>query len=68
MLGDAVAKALEAVGVSEQSVSRWLGGSCGGCRERREKLNMLHGWAMRVVSGRVAGARDYLMQILGEES
>ena len=62
--GDAVKKALEAVGVTEERVSAWLGRPCG-CRERREKLNALGLWARRVLAGRAERAREFLEGIMG---
>lgn len=52
-LGDAVHKALELVGVTEDRVARWLGHSCAGCKRRQEKLNELGWWAGRVLKGKV---------------
>lgn len=50
-LGDMVAGALKAVGITEQKVKKWLGHPCG-CAERQEKLNRLGDWALGVVTGR----------------
>ena len=50
-LGDVIEKALSAVGVTEERVTKALGRPCG-CKERREKLNRLSLWAARVVTGR----------------
>lgn len=63
-LGDRIGQALAAVGVTPDLVSTWLGVDCG-CEERRAKLNALGVWASRVAAGRVAGARGYLLGILG---
>lgn len=46
-LGDRVTAALAAVGVTEAGVSAWLNRPCG-CKERREKLNLLGAWASRL--------------------
>jgi hypothetical protein len=62
-LGGAVGKALNAVGVTPDRVTAWLGKPCG-CRERKERLDALGFWAGRVVRGRLAGAREYLERIL----
>lgn len=62
-LGDRVARALEAVGVTKDRVSAWLGDCC--CEERRQKLNQLDLWARRVISGKIGRAREYLERIIG---
>ena len=49
-LGDNVAAALALVGVTEESVSAWMGAPCK-CGERKRKLNEIGSWAMRVLSG-----------------
>lgn len=41
--GDQLATALEAVGVTKERVSAWLGKPCG-CPERQAKLNRLGAW------------------------
>lgn len=50
-LGDAVAAALGAVGVTEERVSAWLGAPCA-CAERKEKLNEFS----RRLAGYVSGS------------
>lgn len=62
-LGDAVSKALAAVGVTEERVSAALGRPCG-CKARREKLNRLGTWAARVLSGKTEDAQKYLDEII----
>lgn len=42
-LGDAVERALAAVGITQTRVQKWLG-VCG-CEERKQKLNRLGRWA-----------------------
>lgn len=64
MLGDEVERALESVGVTPQSIYRWLGVSCGGCKERRDKMNALHAWAVRIAKGKVEKAKEYLERIM----
>jgi hypothetical protein len=59
MLGDAVSAALAAAGADAERVSRWLGRDCG-CEERRQRLNALHSWAVRVLRGRREKALEYL--------
>jgi len=49
-LGDKVASALSAVGITEERVAAWLGGECG-CAERRAKLNRLGAWATSFFTG-----------------
>ncbi len=62
-LGDAVAKAIGLVGITEERVSSLLGKPCG-CSGRREKLNQLGRWAARVVRGKVEGAIGYFEEIV----
>ena len=64
MLGDTVENALSLVGISSKLVERWLGRPCNGCVERREKLNQLHLWVNRVVSGKTEQAVEYLNKIM----
>lgn len=66
MLGDAVERALEAVGITKDRVERFVGGPCG-CEERRQKLNALHAWAAGVLSGRTEGAERYLERLTEQE-
>lgn len=66
MLGDALSEALGAVGLTEERVSGWLGRPCG-CKERREKLNMLNLWAAGVASGKLEKAGHYLLKLMSEE-
>ena len=49
-LGDAVERALHAVGITHDRVSRWLGTECG-CEERKQRLNQLGAWASRWLRG-----------------
>lgn len=63
-LGDVVGQALAAVGIDEERVERWLGKPCN-CKDRRERLNALHGWAKRITMGRIESAANYLDKILG---
>jgi hypothetical protein len=65
MLGDMLSKALGSVGVTEERVSAFLGRPCR-CRERRERLNRLTSWAIRVVSGKATDAKKHLDDILGD--
>lgn len=64
MLGDRVEQALNVVGISSKRVEQWLGRPCLGCKERKEKLNQLHHWVNRVLSGGVSKAEDYLDRII----
>jgi hypothetical protein len=52
MLGDLIHKALKTCGITDDRVAQWLGKSCSGCKERRDKLNRLTWWAIRVLSGK----------------
>jgi hypothetical protein len=65
MLGDRVKAALEACGITEAAVARLLGGSCGGCPERRAALNALDLWARRVLAGKKKNAVEHLSALIG---
>lgn len=56
--GDQVKESLEAVGITGEHLSAWLGVPCG-CEERRQKLNQLHNWTRRILAGKVEKAREY---------
>lgn len=64
MLGDNVAKALATIGVTDGTLTAWLGIHCG-CGERREKLNSLDKWARRVLAGKTEAAVAHLRSIMG---
>lgn len=61
-LGDSIAAALSLVGVTPQFVERWIGECC--CKKRQERLNILGNWAVRVISGKVDKAAEYLEKIV----
>lgn len=63
LLGDQVEAALTKVGITKERVSRWLGADCN-CEERKQKLNNLHAWAKRVISGKTDKAEEYLDKIM----
>lgn len=63
MLGDSITKALDAVGVTEDRVTQWLGVPCR-CAEYREKLNALELWARRVAARKFADAKHWLERML----
>jgi len=63
-LGDAVERALAAVGVTPERVERWIGKPCG-CRERKAKLNRLGQWLARRLAGRPGGKAE-LEDVMGE--
>jgi hypothetical protein len=48
-LGDRLASGLEAIGITEERVRKWVG-DCG-CKERKERLNRLGRWISSLVSG-----------------
>jgi hypothetical protein len=64
LLGDAVREALSRLDITPQKVERWVGKPCG-CKNRQEKLNSLHRWA--IVSLRVTKekAGEWLRGIMG---
>ena len=66
LLGDAVEKALASVGVTKERVERWLGRPCQ-CQKRQRKLNALHIWARRLVSGKEKDASGSLDAIMGSD-
>lgn len=51
MLGESIQRALELVGITEERVSRWVGGECG-CKDRKERLDRLGVWAWRILRGK----------------
>ncbi len=63
MLGSKIEFTLSSLGLTSDRVERWLGRPCG-CRERREQLNALSAWAVRVLSGKVEKAKEHLEAIL----
>lgn len=65
-LGDFVEQALSKVGITSERVESFLGRPCG-CKQRRDKLNRLHSWARRVISGKTDDAERHLNNIIGEE-
>lgn len=67
MIGDLIAQALAQVGITEERVSRWIGSPCN-CRARKDKLNALSFWAVRVLKGQTDQALDYLRRLLDDES
>lgn len=62
-LGDAVAKALAAVGVTKERVERWVGGPCG-CLERQHKLNLVSSWAWGTLRHKFTDARTVFEEML----
>lgn len=66
MLGDVIEGALMRVGLTKERFERWLGRPCG-CEARQQKLNRLHAWAARVVSGKVERAEEHLIKLTEEE-
>ncbi len=62
-LGDALEKALAAVGITSERVERLLGFPCG-CKWRRDKLNALDNWARRILSGKTEDAEKHLDDLL----
>ena len=62
-LGNHISQALSLVGLTEESVSHWLGKPCK-CAERREKLNELGLWARQAIRSRREDAARWLRGIL----
>lgn len=65
MLGTLIESALSTIGITSERVEKWLGAPCG-CQERRDKLDQISHWAIRIVKGKVSNAREYLSGIIGE--
>ena len=66
-LGDIIESALSTVGLSPQKVEQWIGQPCG-CEERKQKLNALGYWANRILKGKIDKAKQYLEEIINEDS
>lgn len=64
-LGDAIEKALKLLYLSPEKVSRWLGAPCN-CEARKQKLNALGYWAVRVISGKVDKHSEHLDDIIND--
>ncbi len=64
-LGDIVESALTKIGITSARVSRWLGHTCTGCKERQSKLNRLSRWAKRVLRGKSADPKQDLDKLTG---
>jgi hypothetical protein len=67
LLGDILESALSKVGITKERVSKWIGQDCG-CSERKEKLNRLHAWAKRVLSGKTEDAEKHLNEITEDQT
>lgn len=65
-MGDAIGEALDHIGITQDRVSEWLG-DCG-CEERKQKLNSLGIWAVRYLSGKRDGMKDFLDKLMGADS
>lgn len=65
LLGDHIEEALTSVGITSDRVSKFLGRPCG-CKERKEKLNRLHAWAIRVMGGHVEEGKKDIEEMLNE--
>ena len=57
-------QALSVAGVTPERVEQWLGQPCGGCKERKEKLNQLELWVRRVLHGKVENAKQFLERMM----
>lgn len=62
-LGDLISKALAAVNITEERVTKALGRPCG-CKEKREMMNRLSAWAARIGQGKTEDAEKYLNEII----
>jgi hypothetical protein len=63
-LGDVIERALSLIGVTKDRVEKWVGGPCG-CEIRKQRMNSLGSWAIRVLSGKKERAETYLNGIIG---
>jgi hypothetical protein len=50
-LGDKIESALNSLGITKDRVEKFVGGPCG-CEERKQRLNQLGWWALRVIKGK----------------
>lgn len=57
-LGDMVASALSAVGITEERVKAVLGRECG-CKRRKELLNSLSFWARQKEAGEMTAEQEH---------
>lgn len=64
LLGDALAKAIETVGIDKVDVEAFLGEECG-CGDRQEKLNALDRWARQSVKETAEAAKTFFQKITG---
>lgn len=65
LLGDFIEQALNKVGITPEKVEKFTGRPCS-CKRRRDKLNQLHSWAARVISGKTEDAKEHLEKIIGD--
>lgn len=65
LIGDQIEQALTAVGITSDRVSKFIGRPCG-CHERKERLNRLYAWAIRVMGGHVEEGKKDIEEMLNE--
>jgi hypothetical protein len=66
-LGDHVETALTSLGITKERVEKFVGRPCG-CAERRERLNALGRWAVRILQGKTDRAEEFLDEIIEGQS
>lgn len=62
--GEAIGRALDSVGISQERFELWLGEPCN-CPERKAKLDAVWAWAVRVLDGKLDKAAEYFDHITG---
>lgn len=65
-LGDHIESALTAMGITSERVEEWTGKPCN-CTERREKLNLLGAWAIKVLLGKTEDAKQHLDEMMEDK-
>lgn len=64
-LGDKIESALSLVGITADRVTYWLGRPCK-CKERKQRINQLESWALRILHGNSDKAEEYLENIINQ--
>ena len=65
MLGDLIESALQSVGVTSELVGQWVGKPCN-CIERKQRLNALSNWAIRIMQGKNGRAKEHLEELISD--
>lgn len=65
LFGDRLAQSLRSLGIPKAKVERWLGRPCG-CSERQQKLNQLHIWLKRFLSGKEINPKPWAEDMMDQ--